>query len=83
MNNNFNLNPSQVDLLLNLAGQRMGTDPQKLKAQMESGQMDSILKGLSPTQQAQINNLMSSPAAIEQFMTNPKVQQLIKGLMGK
>lgn len=81
--NNFNLSQSQMDALMNMAGKKMGTDPQKLKEQMQSGQMDGVLKGLSPNQQAQINNLMNNPAAIEQFMSNPKVQQLLRGLMGK
>ena len=50
---------------------------------MQSGQMDGILKNLNPNQQAQIQNLMNNPAAIEQLMNSPKVQMLLKGLMGK
>ena len=81
--NNFNISPDQMDSLLALAGKKMGKDPEKLREQMQSGQMDGILKNLNPNQQAQIQNLMNNPAAIEQLMNSPKVQMLLKGLMGK
>ena len=81
--NNFNISPDQMDSLLALAGKKMGKDPEKLREQMQSGQMDGILKTLNPNQQAQIQILMNNPAAIEQLMNSPKVQMLLKGLMGK
>jgi hypothetical protein len=83
LSNNLNLSQDQMDSLMQMAGKKMGTDPQKLKEQMQSGQMDGILKNLNPNQQAQIQNLMNNPAAIEQLMNSPKVQMLLKGLMGK
>lgn len=81
--NNFNLSQNQMDMLLAMASKKMGTDPEKLKQQMQSGQMDGILNGLSPAQQNQISALINNPAAIEQFVANPKVQQLLRGMMGK
>ena len=83
LSNNLNLSQDQMDSLMQMAGKKMGTDPQKLKEQMQSGQMDGILKNLNPNQQAQIQNLMNNPAAIEQLMNSPKVRMLLKGLMGK
>ena len=83
LSNNLNLSQDQMDSLMQMAGKKMGTDPQKLKEQMQSGQMGGILKNLNPNQQAQIQNLMNNPAAIEQLMNSPKVQMLLKGLMGK
>ncbi|MCI8650508.1 MAG: hypothetical protein HFG20_10385 [Anaerotruncus sp.] len=72
-----------MDVLMQMASQKMGTDPQTLRQQLENGNAQNILNGLSPAQRAQINNLMNNPAAIEQLIANPKVQQLLKGLMGK
>lgn len=60
----------------------MGIDPQKLKQQMESGQMDGILDNLNSNQQAQMKNLMSNPKAVQQLMENPKLQALIRNLTG-
>lgn len=79
----FQLSQSQMDRLLAMAGKKMGTDPDKLKQQMQNGQANALLDGLPKDKQAQINALMQDPQAVEQFMQNPKVQQLLRGLMGK
>lgn len=60
----------------------MGIDPKKLKQQMESGQMDGILDSLNSNQQAQMQNLMGNPKAVQQLMENPKLQALIQNLTG-
>ncbi len=83
MGNPFQFSQQQMDVLMQMASQKMGTDPQTLRQQLENGNAQNILNGLSPAQRAQINNLMNNPAAIEQLIANPKVQQLLKGLMGK
>lgn len=82
MSNNFNFSQNQMDALFKLAGKKMGTDPQKLKQQMDSGQMDGILKNLNANQQAQFKNLMNNPAAVQQLIENPNMQALLKNLMG-
>lgn len=79
----FQLSQSQMDRLLAMAGKKMGADPDKLKQQMQNGQANALLDGLPKDKQAQINALMQDPQAVEQFMQNPKVQQLLRGLMGK
>lgn len=83
MGNPFQFSQQQMDALMQMASQKMGTDPQTLRQQLQNGNAQNILNGLSPAQRAQINNLMNNPAAIEQLVANPKVQQLLKGLMGK
>jgi len=83
LGNPFQFSQQQMDVLMQMASQKMGTDPQTLRQQLENGNAQNILNGLSPAQRAQINNLMNNPAAIEQLIANPKVQQLLKGLMGK
>ncbi|MEM1486303.1 hypothetical protein V6615_15790 [Oscillospiraceae bacterium PP1C4] len=83
MNNNYNLSQSQLNALINLAGKKMGTNPDKLREQMQNGEMNDVLNKLSPAQRAQMNNLMNNPQAVEQFLSNPNLQALLKGLMGK
>lgn len=83
MSQPFQFSQAQMDILLQMAGKRMGTDPNKLKEQMQSGQTDAILGALPKDKQAQIASLMQNPQAVEQLMQNPKVQQLIQGLMNK
>lgn len=79
----MNISPNQMNALLQMAGKRMGADPEKLREQMQNGQTDAILGALPKDKQSQIASLMQNPQAIEQLMQDPKVQQLLKGLMGK
>lgn len=83
MDQNFNFSQQQMDALLKMAGQRMGKDPKQLHEQMQSGRVDDLLNGLPKDKQAQLSAMMQNPAAMEQIMQNPKVQQLMKSLMGK
>lgn len=78
-----NFSQSQMDSLIAMAGKKMGKDPEKIKEQMKSGEMDGLIDGLPAQKQEQIRNLINNPQAMEQFMQNPKLQQLLRGLMGK
>lgn len=81
-NQQINPNENQMQGLLNLASKRMGTSPEELQQKMQSGNLDSILSGFSPEQRNKVTDIMNNPQAMQTFMNNPKVQQLLKGLMG-
>ena len=73
MNNNPQMNKARLDMLLSMAGKKLGTDPSKLKSQLEQGAFD---------QAAQINRLLSNPQALEQLLNTPRAKQLLNELMG-
>ena len=81
--NNFNISPDQMDSLLALAGKKMGKDPEKLREQMQSGQMDGILGGLSPAQQ--LLDLGVSQELLDRRRIIHKSLDLgpLRGLMGR
>lgn len=39
MNNNPQMNKARLDMLLSMAGKKLGTDPSKLKSQLEQGRL--------------------------------------------
>lgn len=82
MNNNPQVNKARLDMLLSMAGKKLGTDPGKLRSQLERGAFDEALKGLDQNQAAQINHLLSNPKALEQMLNTPKAKQLLQELMG-
>lgn len=49
MNNNPQMNKARLDMLLSMAGKKLGTDPSKLKSQLEQGAFDEALKASTKT----------------------------------
>ena len=54
----WNLSPEQVDQLLRLAAKKMGTTPEVLKKQVESGKFDALLQ--TPQAKSLIESLTKS-----------------------
>lgn len=68
---------------MSLASKKMGKNPEQMRQQLQSGDLQGLLGGLPQGQQQRIQQLMNDPAAIQQLISNPRVQQLLQGLMGK
>ncbi|MEG1774059.1 MAG: hypothetical protein RR320_04320 [Oscillospiraceae bacterium] len=81
MNNMSNLPPEQLDAMLNIAGQKLGRDPQTLKSQLQSGQIDQVTQGMSPQQRQQIGAILSDRQALGKFLENPQIKQMLSQLM--
>ena len=77
----MNLSPKQIDGLLKMAGSRLGRDPQQLRQQLESGNLQQITQGMNPQQQQQVAEILKDPQAIARFVENPQIQQMIAQLM--
>jgi len=82
LNNTPNISKETLDQMLNMAGRKMGTDPMKLKEQLEKGAFHEALGKIPPRQSAQINQVLNDPKALEQLLSSPKAQQMLRGLMG-
>ena len=84
MNDLFkNMKPNKVDELFEAAGKKLGKNPGDLKAQLQNGNLDSVMKGLSPQQSQQISSLLNDKQAMAQFMENPQIKQIIAKMSGK
>ena len=57
----MNLSPKQIDGLLKMAGSRLGRDPQQLRQQLESGNLQQITQGMNPQQQQQVAEILKDP----------------------
>lgn len=77
--NNLNLSEDQINQLLNMASQRLGTDPQQLKNQLMSGSLD----GLGGEGGSQLNQLLSNPQAMEKLMSSSKIKTMLGALLGR
>ena len=79
MNNLNGISPDKLDALLKTAGQRLGKDPQALKNQLQSGNLNSL--GVNEQQQQQIGQLLKDPQALSKFFEQPQIKQMINQLM--
>ena len=79
---NFNLPDDKVDSLLNMAGEKLGKSPDELREQLQSGNMDALLKNLDPKAASRLQSLLSNPRALEMLMQNEQLRNLLGG-MGK
>lgn len=81
-NNNFNVPKSRQDELLKMASQHLGKDPSQLKKQLDGGNINDIIAGLSPQQAAQVKSVLSNPQVMSQLLSNPQISKFL-GNMNK
>ncbi len=82
MENKFNLSEEQLNSLLQLAGSKLGTDPEQLRQNLMNGSFDEVLRKMGSQNSAQINRLLSDTKALEQLLASDKARQLINSLLG-
>lgn len=75
----MNIPPEKLDAMLKTAGQRLGKDPQTLKNQLQSGNLDNL--GIDKNQQQQIGQMLKDPQAMARFFEQPQIKQMLEQLM--
>ncbi|MDF2567382.1 MAG: hypothetical protein K0R90_838 [Oscillospiraceae bacterium] len=78
--NEKNINPKQLDELLKMASKKMGTSPEQLKSQLESGNLKDVLKNSNSKGSNKLNQVLSNPDIAEQLLKSPQARQLLKKL---
>lgn len=70
--------PEQMEKLLAVAGQKLGTDPQTLKEAYRQGGLDGISATLSPEAQA----VLGDKQKVAALLSDPAIQRLLNQLLG-
>ena len=78
-----NLNPKQVDQLLQAASKMMGVPPEQLKSELESGKYVKVLKNMSQKDSAMLQKVMQNPKMVEKLISSPQAKALYQKLSGK
>ncbi|MEG2174415.1 MAG: hypothetical protein RR135_02885 [Oscillospiraceae bacterium] len=65
-------------MLLGIAGQKLGCDPQTLKNSLQNGHLDQITQGMPVQQKQNLTALLKNPQAMSQLLGNPQVKQMIE-----
>ena len=79
---NMNFSSDQINSLLNVAASRLGTSPEKLRSQLESGSLEDVINGLNSSGGSKLSQLLSNPKAVESLLNSPQARQLIGQILG-
>lgn len=82
MSNQVNVPQDKLDALLGIAGKQLGKDPQQLRQELESGNLNNVLNGMNEKTANQVNQVLNNPEALNAMLANDKIKKLIDGLMG-
>lgn len=76
------LNNSEINNLLNGLSERLNTTPEQLKANLEKGNLDSVVSKMSSGQAKRLQKILDNPEQSEKILNSPQAQAIIKKLMG-
>ena len=82
LDHNFNLSPEQTQQLLNIAGEKLGADPEQLRQQLESGKLDGLMGKLDQQKANELGRLLNDPEALRQTLSSPAVKAMLNALLG-
>lgn len=78
-----NMNPQQVDQLLQAASKKLGVPSEQLRSELESGKYDKVLKNMSQKDSAMLQKVMQNPKMMEKLISSPQAKALYQKLSGK
>ena len=76
------INNSEINNLLNGLSERLNTTPQQLKANLEKGNLDTVVSKMSSGQAKRLQKILDNPEQSEKILNSPQAQAIIKKLMG-
>ena len=76
------LNNSEINNPLNGLSERLNTTPEQLKANLEKGNLDSVVSKMSSGQAKRLQKILDNPQQSEKILNSPQAQAIIKKLMG-
>lgn len=82
MNKN-NIDPNQLNGLLNAVSKKIGVPPEQLKKELEAGKFDSALSSMSKSDAEKFKMAVNNPKVIEKMMSTPQAKALYEKLSGK
>ena len=78
MNQNSNLNNNQLEALLKLTAQRLGTTPEALKNAAQNGDLSNVLGNATQNESSAMQKVLSDPDAAKKLLSTPQAQKLMQ-----
>lgn len=80
---NQGMGNGQLEALLKMTAQRMGTTPEALKSAAQSGDLSQMIGGMGAGESAAMQKVLSDPEAAKKLLSTPQAQKLLNLLGGK
>lgn len=78
-----NIDPKQLNGLLNAVSKKIGVPPEQLRKELEEGKFDSALAGMNKNDADKFRMAVNNPKMIEKLMSTPQAKALYEKLSGK
>jgi hypothetical protein len=75
-------NNDELEALLKVAAQRLGTNPDALKNEAESGKLSKLLGNMSANDVAKLEQVLNDKDAANKLLSTPQAQILLQKLLG-
>ncbi|MEE1125488.1 MAG: hypothetical protein U0L18_06070 [Acutalibacteraceae bacterium] len=72
----------QIQNILNSLSQKLGESPDKLKANMQNGDMSKVFNNMDRKQAERVQSILNDREKTEKLLSTPQAQALLKKLMG-
>lgn len=72
----------QIQNILNSLSQKLGESPDKLKANMQNGDMSKVFNNMDKKQAEKVQSILNDKEKTEKLLSTPQAQALLKKLMG-
>lgn len=73
---------NQLEALLKLTAQRMGSTPEALKQAAQNGDLSQVLGNVTGEESQAMQKVLSDPDAAKKMLSTPQAQALLKLLQG-
>lgn len=73
-----NPNNGQLENLLKVTSQRLGTTPEKLKQAAQSGDLAEMMGNVGQNESTALQKVLSDPEAAKKLLSSPQAQKLLQ-----
>ncbi len=77
------LNPMQMETLLHSLAKQLRCDPNYLRQQLQSGNINGIASSLDSDSAKQLQALLKNPRQLQQVMNSPEMKELLRKIQSK
>ena len=79
----MNKNNKALDAMLGVVSKKLGTSPEALKSNLESGNVDNVMQGMSKEDAEKLRLALNNKTLQEKIMNSPEAQDLMRKLSKK